>query len=647
MKADLLRIWWKALWNNRKSYFSVFLCGILLLSIVFFTTALGDCMTLITSDHSADMVSEYSTLTTFLPTYWLLLFLLGSNILRYMRVRLPDYEMFQILGIKKKHKYMFVALEYVGISIISIFGGLLVGFLEAEILRVVLRYLFKDIVPTVSYGSSPIKRTLYIGFMMFSIMYVVLDILVSSLGIKEVLGIKKKNGSKIPFDKKILWIGIVLFALAVLSLGFYWGKVWRVYPLMMAILAMIILMRQVVGFLLNRQKTKEKKYYRRLLWLNSWYHQFKYHVNMVVIISAFIFVTLSYFLMALIDNTPLTENENYPYDLVWLANQDDEEFLNTLEGKYGVEIETHPCMRVTGPDFGEHTGISESEFEKWTGKQLELSDKEIYVIYQRERSERDRLGLDYDNGRPRLYIGSARYDLWQYIIGPTPGREFRNRYKKVGDEDFVLTGVFKDGVSEHIIVFSDEFYEEVSKNADGADLVVMMQISQAYEEVANEVTVYAKEHSEIDFFAGNGENLIYEREEELLESREKKLMISVSAGINMMLLFLCGIFVFVIKMRNDEEDILEKDTFYFLAGMEKRKRRNCIRKEVTISVVIAFVWGIEMALIFCLVQIFLKSLAAGWVTYYSMLIGISIICIVAVFLMVAFWKTRRIYRKGK
>ena len=89
------------------------------------------------------------------------------------------------------------------------------------------------------------------------------------------------------------------------------------------------------------------------------------------------------------------QKENYPYDLVWGANKTDKDFLNKLERKYGIEVKCIPDIRVTAGDYGEHTGISASEYQKLTGEKLKLHNHEIYVVYQRNKAEYGTLGIDY------------------------------------------------------------------------------------------------------------------------------------------------------------------------------------------------------------------------------------------------------------
>ena len=78
-------------------------------------------------------------------------------------------------------------------------------------------------------------------------------------------------------------------------------------------------------------------------------------------------------MIGLLDSIPLEEEEHYPYDIVWMANEEDTDFLAQIKEKYDAEIKTYPCIRVTTADEVEQTGISESVYEELTGEELELS----------------------------------------------------------------------------------------------------------------------------------------------------------------------------------------------------------------------------------------------------------------------------------
>ena len=51
------------------------------------------------------------------------------------------------------------------------------------------------------------------------------------------------------------------------------------------------------------------------------------HANFSYIASAFLLIILFGFNIVLVDNLPVSQSENYPYDLVWGANEKDRLFI--------------------------------------------------------------------------------------------------------------------------------------------------------------------------------------------------------------------------------------------------------------------------------------------------------------------------------
>ena len=59
---------------------------------------------------------------------------------------------------------------------------------------------------------------------------------------------------------------------------------------------------------------------------------------------------------------------------------------------------------------------------------------------------------------------------------PMPSNKFDTSFNIVGEEEKILTGVFGNKISEHIIVFSDSYYQKVCNRVEGPNLIVMVQI---------------------------------------------------------------------------------------------------------------------------------------------------------------------------
>jgi hypothetical protein len=374
----------------------------------------------------------------------------------------------------------------------------------------------------------------------------------------------------------------------------------------------------LAGYYFVRLNKKEKKYYKRITWLENWYHRFFYNINMSFVVAAFLVIIMTDFSIKLLDNLPITEPKNYPYDLVWMANKDDEEFLNHLTDDEGVELRKVPCARVTTTDIAEHMGIPASTYEKWTGKSLDLKDNEIFVVYQRERFERNKVGIGYNTKNPLIYIGKARADLWLYIKGVAAPKVqyFTEKFKVVGTEDRILTGVFGSETCEHIIVFSDEYYQKNCVKADGANMAVMMNIPENYDKVVEEIKAYAKDHSQVNYFDVDNGNLIYEKKELLLERSKTKLLYVASAAGNIIIMLLCGIFVLSIKMECDFPETEWKYRFYIQSGMSSAKVRKGIIKECLLSGGLPVICGTIISILYCSMLLYAKHLQIEWVHRY-------------------------------
>ena len=384
-------------------------------------------------------------------------------------------------------------------------------------------------------------------------------------------------------------------------------------------------MISLAGYYFVRLNKKEKKYYKRITWLENWYHRFFYNINMSFVVAAFLVIIMTDFSIKLLDNLPITEPKNYPFDLVWMANTDDEEFLNHLTDDEGVELRKVPCARVTTTDIAEHMGIPASTYEKWTGKSLDLKDNEIYVVYQRERSERNYLGIDFGTKKPRIYMGEAKDDLWQYITGvPTPSNKFDTSFNIVGEEEKILTGVFRNKISEHIIVFSDSYYQKVCNRVEGPNLIVMVQIPKNYEKVIEEICDYT-----------NGSGRVYEKKNVLYQISKTNIINVSAAIINIFVLLICSFFVLSIKMECDFPEQKGKYIFYSQGGMTHRNIRKSIMKESFWTGGIPIIFGVVISTIFMGTEVYLKKLSLEWIKQYAVKLMGTITGIIFLFLFIS------------
>ena len=154
-----------------------------------------------------------------------------------------------------------------------------------------------------------------------------------------------------------------------------------------------------------------------------------------------------------------------------------------------------------------------------------------------------------------------------------------------------------------------------------------MKIEENYEEAAGEIYSYINDKNGSDYF---GEALVYEKDEFLLAARHQHLLQLAAAGINMLLLFLCGVFIFIMKVENDLPEMEEKYKLYMRSGMSEGKQKKSIWKEVASSSVLALLFGLTVSSIFVVLKIYLKNMEISWVLQYlveifSIILGVTLI----------------------
>ena len=157
MKSMLKKIFFKLLGERKKDYIRVILSGIFCISVVFFSTSVGSSLVYISTGRRATMTELVMEVEkNFILPYVLLIFLMILIIFGYIRKRSGDYAMLNILGIKKKHRYMYIGCEYLGIILGSIAGGVILGILEAMIVKKILENIFQNYVSNIYLGISPL-----------------------------------------------------------------------------------------------------------------------------------------------------------------------------------------------------------------------------------------------------------------------------------------------------------------------------------------------------------------------------------------------------------------------------------------------------------------------------------------------------------
>lgn len=563
--------------------------------------------------------------------------------------------------INDKKRWIKIKIKKKNLLLGSIAGGVILGILEAMIVKKILENIFQNYVGNIYLGISPLILTLIISVIMFGIGFAFCDQYIACIGIDHIISGGSNHNRASKNTLLFCLIGVAVFILTLVSIVTYWGQIGYTIPTALGIITAIIFTLFGCRLYLERLRKRKNKYYKKILWLDNWYDQFFSHANISYIVSAFLIVILFGFNIVLVDNLPVRQPENYPYDIVWGANTKDKAFIEKLKEKYNVQTEFIPSIRVTSGNCAEHTGISATEYKRLTGKQVHLKNDEIYVVYQWDRSEYGTIGLDFGKLKPRLYTGCATADIWIYTARTLPDNKFTRKYTIKRNDRRIITGNFKTrvlstsnmntDVFEDIIVFSDHEYDKISQKAKGSNLTVVMNVPQNYDAVVNKITNYAAKHSQINFFDYHDGNLIYDKKQCTIEDQENR-MLNVSAMlIDMLVLFISIIFILLEKISSDYEALEWKYLFYYRTGMPEKKRRESIYKEITMTSKVALITGIFIAAVMILVKILYKKMPVYWTKIYLaeaavMIIGVT--AFIMIIVRIAAWRSfKRSERRNK
>ncbi len=621
------KLFYRMMWKSRRNYLTTLLSEAFIIAFIFFSLTVGGGLLYVSEKEIPKMTPLiFKMEKMFLIPYISLMFLQILVLLDYIRKRAHDYALLAVLGMKKKHRYLFMAGEYISLIFGSVLLGLFFGGLGGAAVRPVLEYVFQDVVKEIFYGTSPLKITLIVCGIMFGLGFMICDQMISCLGLEYVVssgGTKTvktyKNSTKIFFTFSSLFLLIFLLILT------WWGEISDIVISAAAVAAIGLVLYFGGESYLGALRRRKKKYYGRIFYLEGWYDRFRQHMNKSFIVAVFLFLVIFTSNMMMLNNLPVVQPDNYPYDLVWHANQGDEEFLEELRQMYRIKYQTVPCVRITSGDYGEHMGISASEYERLAGKKIKLSDKEFYVVYQRDRSETGETGIDYGDLRPNIYIGNSTQSIW--VVTPSnriPGNLFTREYIAAGAEEKVLIGNFESralpewysDVFEEILVFSDQEYERIRVDAQGANLTVLMDIPESYDEVVKKIHLYAKEFSQVNFFDSEGGNLIYERTRCLIESSQNKIFNLCTAVMNIVILSVCILMILIEAAESESEKQRWKFLYLSRLGMPVRKQKRSFYKEILMTVKVGLLGGVPFGFLFMMAKALHKKMGTEWTMIY-------------------------------
>lgn len=608
----IYRIILKNFKSNLKSYFLFFLSEILAVTLIFSFYAMKDTMLTWTRQSITDPYLFLSVKAAVGVMIVVSVFQVAFSMKYYVQVRLRDYSLFLVLGMKKRMLLCSIAAEYLAGWVIAVITGLLCGNgIYLLFKKVVMGFYPKEI------GSVPISGNVYgntlliSGGLMLGVL-VVIAVMLEEKGISELLeaGIQKEKRPEKKWWLVLALAGVVLFVLSIVkmdALGFQYLNKDGLYSLVGCIIGGILLLMFGGSTFLNRLKCQKNWYYKNLLSFNQLYYRYTSNISLVFALFMIQFITIAYMAVNISGYMPVSRSDSdYPYDIVWYASDTDQEYAKELAAKYEGDVRLHPMVRVTLEWNEENIGISETEYRKITGiKENErvLSGKEILYVSQETERERMMLQLSKSGKMPvDIHIGKLTKEMENMLLWDERWDEYYKKgYSIKKYERKNLFGYFSESeLNENVYVFSDEYFqkewERVRSDCSEPSILVLLSIPEkSRKQCSEDLEKYISKQESTILEESIGNRIYFA--DDMRESVKMASIMNIMVSLFLILtLYISGIFVIGMKTLSEIPAYRSRYNFLKCMGMTKKVRKQTMSREIlgilNLPVWISYIFGI-------------------------------------------------------
>lgn len=479
------RVVWKNFKANWKDYILLLFSCILIIAFVVVGFGIQKLMSIEYSLSGIQVLNGLGSIliNAIVPLGIVSVFMIVMLLFYYLKCRAKNYGVFLTLGMRRKALYYFAGLEFASVFLISVIIGSILG---TAVLLLFTSYSETLIGMTLDFSAVGIKTYLK------SFLTVILVFAVSALAAKEIFvdfNVGKSTdlraiGEPFPrkFRKVILAAGIMVCAFCLwqysqircfekvrLLIGFFAG--------------LFVVIRYGLAEYLIRSRRK-KKYLHRAVVESQLFHKSKTSSGYILVLAIMQICVLFYFSFQVISPMVVEDNDTlFPYELVCIADDEDKDIFDALE-REGITTNSYPMVRVTNFDTtekweargevapqGQHIGISESTYHELkkrldpeytaTDLGLDAEGDKIYIVHQQDKSTKTQPIDFYGSAkRPILMVGEPTVGNIDVSRISRTHEDTAFRYRNiVGEEIGTLTGIFRQGLRENIVVFSDEYFK--------------------------------------------------------------------------------------------------------------------------------------------------------------------------------------------
>ena len=555
----------------------------------------------------------------------------------YVKCRARNFGVFLTLGMRRNMLYRFVAIEYVSMFTVAVLLG---GIAGTGILEVFIsnskKYLgvivSKDIISSGVYLKS---IAILLGLSIISLM--LSKEIFKDFNVGQSIDLRA-IGERMPMSgrKCILIVGILLCGFAVFRYQNLDNFECVVY-LFIFFVGIFVIIRYGMAESLIRER-RNKKYLNKMLIHNQLFHKSKTNAGYIGALLIIHFCVMFYFVFQVISVNISEDAETlFPYDIVCLADESDNELFIRLKEKYDVVMNEYPAVRVSAYDAteksedhrsgmplqGQHIGISESTYHKLKKLQnpeyevnslnLDAEGEYIHIVYQQDKSEHAKpTGFFSPRSEPLLHIGQPCRNLQVHRVRQeNVSYQF---YKVKSEEIGSLIGVFHQGMKENIIVFSDEYFEKVKDLwkishvyrgiyieqgegipgktiHQGITKLVLMNTEEKYLlDIENELQKFEEKHLEEEkaVFKEYAKSGVYDlsvsyhylKQAAVKNLQTERIMKITMNSLVIVIFFLMNLMLIVIKLLSEKDVNQRRTEFLNCMGMRRKERIHLVKVEI-------------------------------------------------------------------
>ena len=512
----------------------------------------------------------------------------------YIRIRVRDYSMLKLMGIRKKTFQIIVFAEYGLGWLLSVVAGFACGSLIYYVFQEILYYLEPDMIEKTIMGSKVYLLTFGVSLAIVLMIVLIMLVLMEGKSLDSLAAGKEIQETKI---RKGWWLTVPVIGVALLIYGTYLfsengesGMFWaQVLWLVSAVLILYVGISIFLEFLKNRKKF----YLHNLFRINQLNHHFTSNFFVILMLFVIHFFASGYVNSGMAQSFPIFVDRGfYPYDYIIPVREDDETVIRNITEENAGIIETIPMFKVTTANGLDQFGVSQSTFRNLTGKDYDLTDNE-FIFYKEDNAKTDRKITDEATIETNSYMRMGKYrgESFNFYSYELDGYEHVDIKAVSGN----LIGCLADGYRDSWVVMSDErfdqYWEQLKEDSEEPAILALInvpkenrgQAGREFREYSEKYGVEEKGNLQANYYDVN----------HIIGGIEKRNLFQISSKLLLVLsLLFSSVFIVKIKAMTDESSMQRRYTFLSSMGMHAKERRKTARFEIFCTAAIPLIFGI-------------------------------------------------------